>query len=131
MKKILVVALLLLSVSVIPQEEQTFKERLKERALENRDSFKSKEGAKFMKAYRNDREITREHLDNLIKPREMGRNKCITDFHLNMNNVKIRIRRASDDMQKTFDTSEEGYHKKLEAFCKGTDGHVSSISNQS
>jgi hypothetical protein len=68
MKKILVVALLLLSVSAISQEEQTFKERLKERALENRDSFKSKEGEKFMKSYHNDRDITREHLENLIKP---------------------------------------------------------------
>jgi hypothetical protein len=66
MKKLLVVALFLLSVSAISKEDQTFKERLKERALENRDSFKSKESTEFMKAYDKDRETIREHLNNQL-----------------------------------------------------------------
>ena len=61
------------------------------------------------------------------KAAKKAKNKEIAGFHLNTNNATIRVRRASDDMQRTFYTNEEHYLKKLEAFSKGTDGHVVSL----
>jgi hypothetical protein len=52
-------------------------------------------------------------------------------FYGNFNAPKMTIRRSSDDALLTVDMmNDEDWKKRLEEFCKRTDGYLSNLSNE-